>query len=291
MEPGSGPEAPSLAAAVGTAPSMPLGIGTRLSKQSRGSRVSRSELERDMDKALDGVSAPPSLATMTLKHCPDGRGCGICSQKDNSEDPCDVVWIQTGQVTIIAFRKWAYPPSAAGQTVGRYCYYCIRVWSARFKADKSVSDLKMEFVADKSKLENFMKLVNRSIEVYIAAGTREVKCPWAELEAELSVEDNTRAQVIAPDDHFMYLEDYTAEHGDPLTNGKKHTKGFYQGRNVVWIPGNKVHTVRKMSEQVVKKKRSRTRVPTCDWRPTTWTTWRGRLGNPCWALSLFRQQA
>lgn len=263
---------------------MPLGTGTRLRRPQRGSR---SDRERDMERAMDGMSAPPSL----VKHCPDGRGCGICGQKDNSEDTCDVAWMQTGQVSIIGFRKWAYPPNAAGQTVGRYCYYCIRVWSARFKANNSVSELKMEFVADNSKLENFIKLVNRSIEKYIEAGSRDVKCPWGELEAELSVEDNTRAQVIAPDDHFMYLADYTAEHGDLLSNGKKHTKGFYQGRDVVWIPGNKVHTVRKMSEHVVKKKRPWTRVPTCDWRPTNWTTWRARLGNPCWALSLFKRRA
>ena len=55
-----------------------------------------------------------------------GRECIICCFTDDSDDPCFAG----------LKRLWGYPPDpVTGKTSGYVCYYCMRVFNARFKAN------------------------------------------------------------------------------------------------------------------------------------------------------------
>jgi len=65
------------------------------------------------------MATPPTAAAPPAT--PDGRKCRLCSNADNSDDPT-----ASGE-----YRKWGYPPKQ-GKTQGQFCYYCLRVFNARY---------------------------------------------------------------------------------------------------------------------------------------------------------------
>ncbi len=81
---------------------------------------------------------PPNNDQAVMKYLaiipvPDGRACITCSAKDS--DP-DIVYSMRTYI-------WNFPPNATSlKNVGCQCYYCGRVFAARFKPKyKSVTKL------------------------------------------------------------------------------------------------------------------------------------------------------
>lgn len=65
---------------------------------------------------------------------PDGRCCRLCSIKYT--DPNIV-----SQNTIV---KWGYPPLPDGRTSDIVCWYCLRVFEARYKFKVNIGALEQE---------------------------------------------------------------------------------------------------------------------------------------------------
>lgn len=82
----------------------------------------------DPDGASGAAAAPARNSRSATKYraqatCPDGRACRLCDTPDDRPDHVhpDRLW------------AWGYPPGASGKNQGKVCYYCFRVYQARYE--------------------------------------------------------------------------------------------------------------------------------------------------------------
>jgi hypothetical protein len=77
---------------------------------------------------------------------------------------------------------WGYPPDPSiRKNRGLVCYYCLRVFGARFKAKyRSVEALKSVFGTQMQVMQMFMHWRGMAVEMFQKAGNREVTVRWGD---------------------------------------------------------------------------------------------------------------
>ena len=124
------------------------------------------------------MSSASSASTATEKKAvdvnvlPDGRLCQLCNVPDSDPD----------LVHAKASMKWGYPPDKASRkNVGRVCYYCTRVWTARFKSKfKQVEKLIAAFGSDMELMGVFQHWRKIAVELMQRAGSYDVTVQWGD---------------------------------------------------------------------------------------------------------------
>ena len=148
-----------------------------------------------------------------LGFTPDGRACTLCGAKDSDSDvicPDELTW-------------WAYPPKN-GKSNGNHCGYCLKAYEGRYRHKESVggmSALALRCGRDGAEMEKFKGFRSECISRMQAAGTREVRIAWADIDQQQSldyVQEKMRQRVY--DAPWFDVQTYMDQHGDPLTNGR-----------------------------------------------------------------------
>ena len=198
-----------------------------------------------------GKSFVACVQTPVVPPKPDGRACLACGEKDDSEDPVDkALNIVDELIGRPGYRMWAYKPLADGRTSGNHCGYCARVFTGRYqfkKVDPSSASSKLHTMAsvialigsDQREHRLFTSFVKKVIEYFIQQGGREnVRLPWEKFEQQiLSMLEEFEVRWQDPEDAVWPLDLYIKEFGDPLSNGKNHTKTTApDGSDVVLVP-------------------------------------------------------
>lgn len=99
----------------------------------------------------------------------DGRLCKLCNRADSEKD--DVISAE--------LIMWAYPPSEDGKPTGMLCYFCLRVYNARYSVKYRTSDA---LATDMGRSEQLMKEFKAwralLVEKMVAAGKRDCRIQW-----------------------------------------------------------------------------------------------------------------
>eukprot|EP00975_Prorocentrum_lima_P030652 6430987-Prorocentrum_lima.AAC.1 len=82
------------------------------------------------------------------------------------------------------------------------------------------------------------------LDAFIKAGSRDMRCPWADFERTLEYEERASLDVIYPEDECVPMSDYLDEHGDPNTNGYGHTPYTLDGVSGMLVPLSKRARIR-----------------------------------------------
>ena len=159
--------------------------------QSQGMIIERRASPLDGDP-MGSCSAAGSDVTVFAIVTADGRICGLCEVKDTAADP-----VENGRTIV-----WAYICKKTLTNKGYVCYYCQRVFNARFKAKyKSVAALKIAFGQDLNVIQNFKHWRGICIKIFVDAGCREVTVRWGD-EASASQLFRRTAQQAALEDFW-----------------------------------------------------------------------------------------
>lgn len=147
---------------------------------------------------------------------PDGRACPTCQAKDS--DPDRVLPHMT--------MKWGYAPDPnSGRNVGRLCYYCHRVWTARFKQKyKSLDSFTQALGGDLSLVQVFQHWLNMGIGLMQELKRHDIKISWGDEATARQVTKKMASEVRVeePEDVILAPEDYRRQYGDPASNGLGH---------------------------------------------------------------------
>ena len=167
---------------------------------------------------------------------PDGRKCIFCHCTDDSQD----------HVTASTPMKWGMPPRD-GKNDGRVCYYCRRVWRAKWKSRHTLDAFAGVIGQDESIHSEFVQLQKFAIQKMKDAGNHDVRITAKEFGAEesvLTLHNKRKVEVAQDPDEVVPIADYKAEYGNPATNGTGHKCIQWQGELCVVIPAKrrwKVH--------------------------------------------------
>ena len=133
-----------------------------------------------------------------------------------------------------------------------YCFYCVRIYDARYKIQFKITIGGMETFLGKSqeRMSLFLHYLQEGIAFMQAQGTASARVPWIKFEqqhqqAELFINSTQEVAMDEPEDNWMYFSDYTKIHGDPQTNGLGHTRTCVNKKDIVIIPGPKVGKLRR----------------------------------------------
>lgn len=100
----------------------------------------------------------------------DGRTCLLCEEPDTAKDLVD-------ETRAIA---WAYAPDPkTRKNVGHVCYYCHRVFRARFQAKfRSVENLQRHFGVDLQAMQLFQHWRKTAVEAMVQQSSRDISIKW-----------------------------------------------------------------------------------------------------------------
>lgn len=146
------------------------------------------------------ASVVSATSTATVAAQPDGRACATCQVKDS--DPDRVVTSMT--------MKWGYPPDpSTHRNVGRICFYCNRVWQARYKQKyRNLDSFVQALGNDLSLVQVFGHWRDMAVTLMQEKGRHDIKVTWGEeasvrqvvkrLSGEVRLEDPTDI-ILAPE--------------------------------------------------------------------------------------------
>ena len=187
-------------------------------------------------------ATPPGKKALVPRCC-DGRACKSCGEKDSSHDPLAIVLGIAHILThAAACRRWSYPADSKGRTVGTICYYCFRVFEAKYKC-KGYTILTWLPMLGQSQEEHgkVMRFV-KMVEDFIGERkTFNLKLPWDDFDHKvLELKEEQVARFQAPPDAYWEYDYYVSKKGDPKTNGLGHQEAERDGKRFVIIPGSQV---------------------------------------------------
>lgn len=170
---------------------------------------------------------------------PDGRACGICSEKDTSDDPC----------IMNRKRKWGYEPklketktpTGTTQTYvnqGRTCYYCTRPYQTHYYPKVKIKEMPAYIGASQERSNEFYTL-QEVCQEEVKKNQSYARIQWPSAE-QLKRKMTDRVIWEEPDEIYMPEDDYTVEYGIPETNGLGHKRDLdSKGRKCVVVPDGK----------------------------------------------------
>lgn len=103
---------------------------------------------------------------------PDGRSCRLCGAKDDQPDivHTDSLW------------PWGYTPTADGKNRGRVCYYCFRVYQARYEPKGcSIPQLENDVGTNDEAHKTFFAYVEQAKQIFLDHGGFDVAPDWSVL--------------------------------------------------------------------------------------------------------------
>ena len=223
-----------------------------------------SEANEGLDKAFAGLSErkvrisnagssrpPPKRArseavpsgALNAKRCiPDGRLCRLCGAKDSDMD----IVVQSSSW------KWGYPLTASGHNQGRVCFYCIRVFNARYKCKFAISALETEMGRNIEIRNEFMAYLDTCKQIFIKAGSHDINVDWGGPSKKVVTQkQRSVASFEEPADDFWPINEYNDRFGDPASNGKGHTRKTINGIDGVLVPNKGPYKLRRKTEQLV----------------------------------------
>ena len=180
----------------------------------------------------------------------DGRCCRLCNSKDSSPDP----------VFPHQNRCWNYQP-IHGRTSGYYCWYCGRLFQARFKhLHKNIGALATECGKNGDLMADFSRLLSDLISRCVANKSRDLRIVAGELQQQQSSvsERNILEAGLEESDDFVQLDHYIHRYrggmGDPRSNGLGHVIQVIGGEAGVVVPSEPVKKLRRSRKvQVVQE--------------------------------------
>ena len=194
------------------------------------------------------VSAPAGLVrkrsrsepttSSTEVPSPDGRTCRLCNKADSSMDP-----VLPGE-----FRHWYYARQK-GKTQGNVCWYCGRVWLARFKhAHSTLTAMISACGQDSEMLASFLKLVGELVAKCQASGSHDIRIMQGELQPTVTRRNLLESGIEAEDEFVelqFYIHKYKGGLGDPRSNGLGHEIKSIAGETGVLVPGEPIKKIRR----------------------------------------------
>ena len=212
-----------------------LSAGQALSRR-RSSRSKASPSEADMDKALGEPAANVGPTRVTCH-----RKCLLCIFFDDDVDPVEKHFGRQ----ILMF--WGRPNGPNGETMGNYCFYCMRIYSANVRGIKgmTVNAYTAQLGKEEKKHDQHLALQRCVIKTIIdRGGVRNGHMNWEALEAEsLDVVRSMQAVVKKPGLNIWQLAEYMEEHGSMQTDKGHYLSVDGDGKEVVIVPDRKVTRV------------------------------------------------
>ena len=152
----------------------------------------------------------------------DGRTCPRCSRKDTDQDLCN-------PLTTVPFGMGIRNP-ATGLWRGVPCFYCLRVFEARFKKEfKTFEKFQLKCGTDLDFQEEVNELVKVLVAKCIEVGgdvLAKFRVDWQTAHSIIKAElaKFKTIQIKQPDLYLMPVGDYLTDvrFGDTLTNGFNH---------------------------------------------------------------------
>jgi hypothetical protein len=128
--------------------------------------------EKSRQGSSSSATASDICKTLWIVH-PDGRVCLICQVKDSDGDR---VFVKE------CYMKWAYPPDAlTKKNKGFVCYYCQRVYQARFKGKfKSIEAFVQACGNDLQLFQIFNHWLNMAVDIMKQNMVHDVKIRWGD---------------------------------------------------------------------------------------------------------------
>ena len=146
---------------------------------------------------------------------------------------------------------------SSGKNQGRVCFFCKRVFEARYESKgHTVSSLERAMGTSSDLHAQFMQYWEDCTKQCIVAGGAHVAINWREMGERVAMADIKEVEICQPKDTCLSLADYKAKHGDPNTNGRNHNQCVFQGFDAVCVPGPREWTVRKKSIHQAQKSRT-----------------------------------
>jgi hypothetical protein len=224
---------------VAPSPAHPLPTGASMSEASEGVNKAFAALsDRKVRLNKDGAQPPPKRARNNLY----GEVCRLCGAKDSDRD----IVIHT-----ISF-KWGYPLSADGRNQGKVCFYCIRVFNARYKCKFAIAALEIQMGRSIDIRNEFMAFLETCKQIFIKAGSHDISVDWGAASRKV-VTQRQRAVTSfeEPPDDFWPIDEYIDRFGDPSANGKGHTRKTLEGIDGVLVPTKGPYKLRRKHQQLV----------------------------------------
>jgi hypothetical protein len=176
-----------------------------------------------------------------LERHPDDRSCKLCILKANMLDP----------VFVSEFVAWGRPDHK-GKCQGHICFYCNRVFVARFKIMfKTIDELLTAMGKDKDLKQKFSQMRSFMLDKMVAATDRSLRITWDSADKADTALVHFQESISAlehPEDEALVYEDYCKIHGDPLRNGKGHTRQTVNGLDLVILPGARVYKIKRTDQ-------------------------------------------
>lgn len=217
-----------------------LGLSASLSES-----VAKSQRKGSSTGSSGGGGKPKLVAV------PDGRCCRLCQESDDSADP----------TAPSEFRAWGYPvkPPLAGSDApptnqGLICFYCLRVYNARFSIQYPTVKALVEALGKSEELlQQFRSYLAECVRQMCERGTRDVHVDWPSVE-KLKVKNKRQLLWESPTDEYWSLDEYRRDFGDPATNGKGHQTTQQQMDDGTWetfvvIPGRRIFKAKRQRVQ------------------------------------------
>lgn len=171
---------------------------------------------------------------------PDGRVCIICQCRDSDADR-----VFTAECSM----KWAYPPdSVSKRNRGHTCYYCLRVWQARFKGKYQSQEAFVRACGTDMQLwQVFNHWLNMAVELMKQHQDHAVTVKWGSQDEvrQLVTRQARETRIEDPEDQVFPLDDYIREHGDYRTNGLGHKYVDWGEVKGVLVPGKRIWRVKR----------------------------------------------
>jgi hypothetical protein len=144
---------------------------------------------------------------------------------------------------------WDYK-ALHGKNQGRMCFYCMRVFKARYAGIYKIWQLVDKIGTDKEFNTEFMSYRKEVIDRLVAVGSHDARVDWDKTNKKvLQSFAEGYVEVEDPVDEIWQLDDYTRAYGDYKTNGMGHRHGTVLGRSGIIIPGKKVVKVFRRQRQ------------------------------------------
>ena len=147
----------------------------------------------------------------------DGRKCNLCGAPDTEPDP----------VVPEESRYWLYPRAPSGKNSGFTCFYCGKGFEGRYKKKGySITQFKNDLGKDDIQYKIFIQIVRVCEQKCIEHNTRhmvDIRVEWQQEyeraeEAVLSMVDQTKLEMIEPEDEWLPVDVYVKKHGNPSEN-------------------------------------------------------------------------
>ena len=141
------------------------------SSSSKGPSHKASSSQQAVPSTTD--IAKPGKAIFEIELCiGDGRKCWLCGYKDDAPD----------HVKITIHMKWGAPVKN-GKNVGNYCFYCVRVFEARYryKPDiEAIGDVVTLIGDNAEENRRFMNFWKASVTYFQKVGCHKGRPQWAQ---------------------------------------------------------------------------------------------------------------